>query len=71
MTSFGAMEKGLGAADGGGGSSGDWSSEVVSKPEEVDEESRTRSFYFRQVMKVSYANILSVPERSEHLRAPP
>ena len=25
-----------------------WSSEPVSRPEEVDEESRTRSFYFRQ-----------------------
>ena len=47
MTSFGAFEKGLEAADGGGGSAGDWSAEVVSKPEEVDEESRTRSFYFR------------------------
>ena len=44
VTSSGAFEKGLNVADGG---SEDWSSEVVSKPEEVDEESRTRSFYFR------------------------
>ena len=50
MASFGDFEKGLGMVDGGG--SGDWSSEVVSKPEEVDEESRTRSFYFRQVLKL-------------------
>ena len=44
VTSSGAFEKGSNVGDGG---SGDWSSEVVSKPEEVDEELRTRSFYFR------------------------
>ena len=59
-----AFEKGLGAADdGGGGSSGDWSAEVVSKPEEVDEESRTRSFYFRQVMKACFHSVATLATR--------